>query len=273
MKTIIATFALALTSLVVTAQKKLVADVYPGAVMINTSEESLILTRNSGYSTANAEAYLAKDPKSKVVAFYQKKAKKVMPCENGDQYLEMQSQQTNEYGLMSAGVVISSNPHKKTTHEEIGGFDELRELVKLNFHTEQEFHKVYERYKHLNHAFFNTTTEEDKVCGGFLNLQEQLYKKYTERVKSDDMGEAMEDLVARIEKLTAEGKYEDAHSLTGQLRDQMDKAASATGHTDTWALWLEYFDILEKNAYKSMVIIHKPITQWHLESEVVVSQN
>jgi hypothetical protein len=53
----------------------------------------------------------------------------------------------------------------------------------------------------------------------------------------------------------------------------MDKAASATGHTDTWALWLEYFDILEKNAYKSMVIIHKPITQWHLESEVVVSQN
>lgn len=76
MKTIIATFALALSSLVVSAQKRLVADIYPGAVMMNTSEENLMLTRNSGYSTANAEVYLIKDEKARVMAFYHKKQKK-----------------------------------------------------------------------------------------------------------------------------------------------------------------------------------------------------
>lgn len=274
MKTFIATFALTLTSLIVTAQKKLVADVYPGAVIMNTSEESLILTRNSGYSTANAEAYLAKDAKDKVVAYYKKKAKKVMPCENGDQYLEMQNQSTNEFGLLSAGVVISSNPYKKTTQEEIGGFDELRELVKLNMHTEDEFNKIYERYKYLNHAFFNITAEEDKVYGGFLNLQEQLYKVYIGKLKPVELSEQeMEAFVTRIDKLTEEGKYEEAHNLTGQLRDMMDKTISGKQQKDTWAVWMDYLNILEKNAYQSMVIIHKPITQWQMDNEAVVSQN
>jgi hypothetical protein len=273
MKTIIATFALAFTGLVATAQKNLVAEVYPGAVMMNTSVESLILTRNSGYSTANAEAYLVKDAKARVVAFYQKKAKKIMPCENGDQYLEMQTQQTIEYGIMSAGVVISSNPYKKTTYEEIGGFDELRELVKLNFHTEDEFNKIYEKYKHLNHAFFNTTAEEDKVCGDLLNLQEQLYNKYTKKAKPVGMDDDLEPIIARIEKLTEEGKYEEAYDLTVRLRNHTEKAVSDAQPVDTWGLWLEYFDILEKNAFKSMIIIHKPIAQWHIESEAMVSQN
>jgi hypothetical protein len=272
MKTIITTFALVLTTLLVNAQKRLVADVYPGAMMMNTADESLILTRNSGYSTANAEAYLIRDTKEKVVAFYKKKSKKVMPCENGDQYLEMQSQHTSDYGLMSAGVVISSNPHKKTPHEEIGGFDELRQLVKQNFHTEDEFKAVYERYKHLNHAFFNITAEEDKMCGGFLNLQEQLYKMYTEKINSADLDKEMQGLVTKIENLTQEGRYEEAHTLTGRLRDQMEKATLGVGQTDTWATWLEYFNILERNSFKSIVIIHKPISQWHTADDVVVSQ-
>jgi hypothetical protein len=274
MKSIIATFALALTSLVVTAQKKLVADVYPGAFMMNTSEESLILTRNSGYSTVNTEAYLVKDAKTKVLAFYQKKSKKITSCENGDHYLEMQIQQNSDYGLMSAGVVISSNPYKKTPYEEIGGFDELRELVKLNFHTEDEFNQVYEKYKHLNHAFFNITAEEDKTWGGFLNLQEQLYKMYAQKVKPVKMGETqMELLLVKIDSLTKEGKYEEAYNLTGQLPDQLDKVATGNQQADTWNIWLEYFTILERNAFKSLVIIHKPISQWHMETETILSQN
>lgn len=272
MKTIIATFALTLTSLLVTAQKRLVADIYPDAVMMNTSEESVILTRNSGYSPANAEVYLVKDAKSKVVAHYHKKAKKIMPCENGDQYLEMQAQQTNDYGLMSAGIVISSNPYKKTTQEEIGGFDELRELVKLQFHSEKEFNQVYERYKYLNHAFFMNTSEKDELSNSSFNLQEQLYKQYIEKVKPIDMAAQMETMVAQIEKLTEDGKLEEAHYLTGKLRDVMEKATLGVKQIDTWAVWMEYFNTLEKNAYRTMVIIHKPITQWHME-EAIVLQN
>jgi hypothetical protein len=242
--------------------------------MMNTVEENLILTRNSGYSTVNTEAYLVKDAKTKVLAFYQKKSKKITSCENGDHYLEMQTQQNSDYGLMSAGVVISSNPYKKSPYEEIGGFNELRELVKLNFHTEDEFNKVYERYKHLNHAFFNITAEEDKTWGGFLNLQEQLYTMYSQKVKPVEMGEAeMGLLVSRIEKLTEEGKYEEAHTLTGQLRDQMDKVAPGKQQADTWNVWMEYFDILDRNAFRSLVIIHKPISQWHMENETILSQN
>lgn len=276
MKTIIATFAFALTSLVVTAQKRLVAEVYPNAVTINTSEESLILTRNSGYSTANVEAYLVKDEKNKVMAFYHKKhkkAKNIRPCENGDQYLEIQTQQqTGEYGSLSAGVVISSNPYKKTTQEGIGGFDELRDLVKLNFHTEDEFDKVYARYKHLNHAFFNSTSEKDTIDGGLLNLQEQLYKKYAEKAKPADIAFQMEALVVKIEELTEAGKYEESHILTGKLRDLMDKPTSPVQQSDTWTVWMEYFNILEQNAYKTMIIIHKPIARWHMDEAVVLQE-
>jgi hypothetical protein len=272
MKTIIATFAFALTSLVVTAQKRLVAEVYPGAVQMHESEE-LVLTRNSGYSTANAEIYLVKDEKAKVMAFYHKKLKrseKILPCENGDQYLEVQAQQNDDHGSLSAGVVISSNPYKKTDYEDISGFDELRELVKLGYHSQEEFDKVYERYKYLNHAFFNSTSEEDKKEGGLLTVQEQLYNRYTEKVMPVDMAAQLEAMVVSIEKLTEEGKYEEAHTLTGKLQAEMDKAATQFRQTDTWATWMEYFTILEQNAFKTMVIIHKPINQWRVDDAIVL---
>ncbi|MDO1445934.1 hypothetical protein Q0590_06705 [Rhodocytophaga aerolata] len=272
MKTIIATFAFALTSLVVTAQKRLVAEVYPSAVMMHESDE-VVLTRNSGYSTANAEVYLVKDDKAKVMAFYHKKHKrseKILPCENGDQYLEVQTQQNDDHGLLSAGIVISSNPYKKTDYEDIGGFDELRELVKLGYHSQEEFDKVYDRYKYLNHAFFNSTSEEDKTEGGLLTVQEQLYKKYLEKVLPVDMAAQLEAMVVSIEKLTEERKYEEAHTLTGKLQAEMDKAATGFHQTDTWATWMEYFATLEKNAFKTMVIIHKPISQWHMDDAIVL---
>jgi hypothetical protein len=275
MKTLIATFALALTTLTTTAQKRLVADIYPDAVTTNTAGQDLILTRNSGYSTANAEVYLVKDEKTRVMAFYhkkQRKAEKTMPCANGDQYLEIQTQQNNDHSIRSAGVVISSNPHKKTAIEDIGGFDELRELVKSGFHPQEEFDLVYEKYKHLNHTFFNITSEEDTINGGFLNFQEQLYKAYAGKVKPVDMAAQLEALVVNIEELTDQGKYQEAHDLTGKLRDAMERAASNTSQTDTWAVWMEYFGTLEKNAYRTMIIIHKPIAQWHTEEAIVLQK-
>ncbi len=271
MKIIIATVAFSLASLVVSAQKKIVAKVYPKAIVMNTSDQELILTRNSGYSTANADMYLVKDEKAKIVAYYHRRAKRIMPCENGDQYLEMQTQQTLDHTWQSAGVVVSCNPYKKTAQEDIDGFTELRELVKLNFHTQAEFDAVYERYKHLNKAFFNITAQEDKVYGGYLNLQEQLYKEYSAKAKPGEADKnQMQALVMEIEKLTDEGQYVKAHTLIGKLKDQMQP--TTTQQADTWAVWMEYLDILEKNAYQSLVIIHKPFALWHLEKDLTVLQ-
>ncbi|MEJ2346413.1 MAG: hypothetical protein P8076_11050 [Gammaproteobacteria bacterium] len=190
----------------------------------------------------------------------------------GSQQLEQMRQQLAEANRQ---LLASVSPEDRKIGRMSDLFEGLREEVagEQHGHTKQDLIAVYEKYKHLETAWYPTVKTADGLESydrwllardkARLNAKRQKAAAPTVAASAD-----MSALAARIQAAAAAGRMDEVRALGARMRGAMatqqgaSNRAKAVVLADHWDYWLAFLKDLDAHAYRTRIWINTAPASW-----------
>ncbi len=246
----------------------LLAPVYPGAV------------RAPEYDSGRAQVWLSKDPPEKVSAWYREKLRKVpeqatgrhdwFPLLRQQEVARMLNSAGRDWTLAEdAGVDVRRHPLAHTGGDVVktrsraqpcmsDHFMTLRHLVARGVGTQADFDALCRKYAWIEDAYYRLHDPGGLRQPMDKYLLEQAEKRFAAGPRQGAAD--AEALGRRMQELMQQGRFEEA----GKLMESFQGAhqASATLPADAWEQWVGHLERVARNAYRTMIRIHKDPLRW-----------